>query len=633
MGALDVELPGGEREARAFTRAVLRDVEALEALVAAGALEAGTGRTGLEQEFYLVGADGRPRPCGPEVLARLADPRFTTELARFSLEVNFPPRPLAAGLFEAMEADVRDAVRTASEAAAAFDARVLLTGILPTLRAGDLGRESLTPERRYAQLNEAILRAHGPITVVIDGIEQFEGTYDSVALEGVNTSLQLHLQVDPAHSGALYNLAQLISAPLLASATNSPVLLGRRVWHETRVAVFERALDARSDAQRDRGSLSRVTFGDAWVGDSLVELFHDNLARFPVLLTRALEGDALEQVARGEVPALDALALHNGTVWRWNRACYGVLDGRPHLRIECRVLPAGPTVLDEMANAALFYGLMLGLAEEAASIPGRLAFDDARANFLAAARHGLEAEFTWLDGRTVGARALLEETLLPAARRGLVDAGIPDPEIERYLGTVAARVRAGRTGSQWLLDVYHAERGRPPEEIWRGAVAAMLARQLGETPVPAWPDVPADAPAEPGEPTVGQIMTSKVFAVRPDDVLDLATRVMEWKHIRHVPVESEDGQLRGLVTARDLIRLRDRLGDDGGDPVAVSEVMRTDLVTVRASMPLREAMQVITQADGGCLLVVEEGRLRGIVTDRDLVVAATRLLNRGDPPA
>jgi len=638
MGEHGIHLAHDERDTRAFTRAVLRDVAALERLVAGGAIEAGVHRVGLEQEMYLVDEGGRPRPCAPELLARLSDPRFTTELARFNLEANLPPRPLEAGVFAWLEAQILEAVRTATAAGEPLGGRVLLTGILPTLRPEDLGRESLTPEPRYAQLNEAIFRTHGPITVVIDGVEQFEGTYDSVALEGANTSLQLHLQVGAEESGPLYNLAQLIAAPLLAACTNSPVLLGRRLWHETRVAVFERALDARSGAQMKRGSLSRVTFGDGWVRDSVVEIFHDNLARFPVLLTRAIEDDSLAAVERGETPRLDALALHNGTVWRWNRPCYGVSEGQAHLRIECRILPAGPTVIDEVANAALFFGLMLGLAGEAPSLPGRLSFDEARNNFLDAARHGIEAGFSWLDGRTVPARELLLDELLPAARRGLAGAGIPAGEVDRYLGVVEGRVRSGRTGSRWLLELFQAHRDRPPDMVWRGAVGTMLERQLEGVPVHEWPAVPRQFTGRPVEPTVAEVMTSKVFAVRPDDLLDLATRVMEWKHIRHVPVEREDGRLVGLVTVRELLGLQERLSQEaGGDPVPVSDVMRTDLVTVRPDMPLGEAMKRIVTADAGCLLVVEDERLLGIVTDRDLVDAASRLLDEaagpGDAPA
>ena len=290
--------------------------------------------------------------------------------------------------------------------------------------------------------------------------------------------------------------------------------------------MFERFLDSRTDAQRSRDSLSRVTFGDGWVKDTVVEIFHDNLARFPVLLSRVTEDDSLALVANGQVPALAALALHNGTVWRWNRPRYGVTNGQPHLRIECRILPAGPSILDEVANAALFYGLMFGLADDSASVSGRLAFADARVNFLEAARHGLDARLTWLDEQQVSARDLLRDQLLPLARQGLALADIADADVECYLGTVEARIDSGRSGSQWLLDVHRAAQPRSSAGVWRAAVAIILDPQFGDLPVHRWPTaIPSEALLN--EPTVGHLMTSSMFTLRPTDVIDLTTHVME----------------------------------------------------------------------------------------------------------
>ncbi|MBM4438677.1 MAG: CBS domain-containing protein, partial [Actinobacteria bacterium] len=553
------------------------------------------------------------------------DTRFTLELARFNLEANLAPLPLAGGTFSDLEGELRDVIGTAAARARAFDAHVLLTGILPTLRPEDLDSHNMSPEPRYALLNEAIFRGRHSLAMRIDGIESFQGAHTSVVIEGANTSFQVHLQVDPADSGPLYNLAQLLAAPLVAAAANSPVLLGRRLWHETRIAVFERALDARSEAAVVRGAPTRVTFGDAWVRRSAVEVFHDNLARFPVLLVRDVSGDG---PARPDdaAPRLDALQLHNGTVWRWNRPCYGVSRGRPHLRIECRVLPAGPTVIDEVANAALFCGLMLGLADLAPTIPSRLSFSDATENFLAAAQHGPEATLTWLDARRVPARTLLLDELLPAARAGLACAGTADADVERYLGVIEARVRTGRTGSAWLLSTQAANRGEPPAAVWHRAVQTMLARQFGARPVHEWPD---DEVVETGavpDPTVGQIMTRQLFTVSPDDVLDLAARVMEWKHVRHIPVEGADGALVGLVTARGLLRLQGQDRRPAGTGAAVQDVMHTDITTVPPGLSLRDAMRRMESAPHACLLVVDDGRLVGIVTDRDLVVAAASLL-------
>jgi len=616
-------------DVRAFTRAVLRDVAALELMIERRDLQANCQRIGVEQEMYLVGSDCRAYPHALKVIDQLSDPRFTTELACFNLEANFDPLRLEEDVFEKLERDMRETVSKASQAAKRLGGEVLLTGILPTLRAEDLSLDHLTPELRYRLLNDALLRPQGRITVVIDGLEQYEGTYDSVMLQAANTSLQIHLQVDPRESGRLYNLAQLVTAPLLAVAGNSPVLLGRRLWHETRIAVFERALDTRTDSQLARGSLSRVTFGDAWLHDSVVEVFRDNLARFPVLLTCDTEGDSVEQVKRGERPQLRALGLYNSTVWRWNRPCYGVTDGRPHLRIECRVLPSGPTVLDEAANAAFFYGMMLGLSDDYGDVSARLDFGDAKTNFLSAARLGLGAEFTWLDGRSVVARDLVLQELLPAAHQGLERVRIPASQIDRYLGTIEARVREGRTGSNWLLDTFNAQRSREPYAVWRDAVKTMLVHQTSGTPVHEWPLALDGQGSRLVEPTVGDIMTRSVFTVSPDDVIDLATSVMEWKHVRHIPVESASGELLGLITARELLGVREKFGqDDSADPVSVGSLMRRDMVQVPATTGLADAMRISVKSNAGCLLVVHRGKLLGIVTEHDLVAAASRALGK-----
>lgn len=628
MGQHAIRKPANEAESRAFTRAVVSDIRALEALIERGGIETGITRVGAEQEMYLVGTDCRPAPYAEDVLARLDDERFTTELARFNLEANFDPQPFADGFLARLEDELESALGKAANAAAAFGARILLTGILPTLRMEDLGVESLTPELRYQYLNEALFRGRDSITIVIDGIDNYEGRYDSVVLEGANTSLQLHLQVAPESAAATYNLMQLLTAPLLAAATNSPVLLGRRLWHETRIAVFERAVDNRSHSQLARGFPGRVSFGNAWVEDSILEIFRDNAARFPVILARELPEDSSEVVAAGGVPALAALTLHNGTVWRWNRPCYGVADGVAHLRIENRVLPAGPSIIDEIANAALFYGAMAALPDVYGDVSGRLPFEDAKLNFLAAARLGLGAEFSWLDGRQVDARTLLLDELIPAAREGLASVGVPADQIERYLGVAEARVETGQTGSSWLLDTFRAHRNREPAAVWRDAVSAMLEQQALGHPVHEWRLADVAQDQAPPEPAVGELMTRDLFTLRPDDVIDLASSVMDWKHIRHIPVESETGELLGVLTARELLKATRRQKEDD-EQNAVRALMRRDLVSVTPETSVSEALGLLLESDLGCLMVVAHGQLIGIVTERDLLAAAARIMPHG----
>jgi len=631
MGEHLVHDAGDAGRIRAFTRAMLADLRALERLLERGMIEQGVRRMGAEQEMFLVDADCRPAPVGDEILKRVADPRFTTELARFNLEANLPPRHISASFLREMEADLEDVLRAASAHAESLGARVLLVGILPTLRETDLGLDNMTPELRYQQMNDAISRMRGgAFPVRIDGIEEFNVVYDSVMIESANTSLQLHLQVGVDEFPRLYNLAQLVTAPLLAAATFSPVLLGRRLWHETRVALFERSIDERSSAQSERGMPSRVSFGNDWVHESVLEVFRDNAARFHVIMTREAEADPAALVERGEAPALSALCLHNGTVWRWNRPCYGVTDGIAHLRIENRVLPAGPTVLDEVANAALFYGMMLGLEDAYGNVAARLDFESAKANFSNAARHGLDTHFTWLDDKRVSAQELLLEELIPAARDGLRRVGVPAEDLQRYLNTVEERVRSGRTGSRWLLDsLARAAAEVSHEQRLRIVTAAALKRQNIGDPVHCWdPAQIGEVPPDHGRPrTVRDVMTTDVFTVHPDDVVDLATSVMEWRHIRHVPVEDYDGTLVGLLSMRALLGT-EGARTAGDEAVAVEAIMSRDFVAVDPDTALSVAAQKMLASASGCLLAVNGGRLVGILTERDLLKAATDGIER-----
>jgi len=629
MGEHSVDQQSDDRRVGAFMKALLADLRALEVMLETGRFESGVRRIGAEQEMFLVDREMRPAPVAADVLKRVADPRLTTEIARFNLEANLTPLSLEGDCLRRMESEINEVIRLVREGARASGADVLLAGILPTLRLSDLTLESVTPSARYLALDRGVMRLRGgKISVHMKGLDEISVESDNIMLLSSNTSFQVHLQVGPEEFVPLYNLAQAVSAPVLAAAVNSPLWVGQRLWQETRLALFQHSADARSRPQQARQFPTRVGFGEAWVQNSVLELFREDIARFRVILTTEQDEDPLEVLKQGGTPQLRALRLHNGTVWWWNRPCYGISEGRAHLRIENRVLPAGPTPLDEMANAAFFIGLMSSLREEYGDIERRMSFDDAKANFFAAARNGLNARFTWVDGESVGAPRLILERLLPLARAGLKRASVDSSDAERYLGVIEERVRSGRTGAQWTLQSLAAMDGRGTGEMRCHALArAMHERQQSGEPVHRW-RIESDETEEDWSQsyrTVGQFMSRDLFTVRPEDLVDFAASVMTWRHIRHVPVEDDEGRLVGLVSHRDLLRLLGYGLHDKRDPVSVREIMKANPLTVAPDTPTLEAIEIMRRERVGCLPVVERGTLVGIVTAQDFLAASARL--------
>ena len=636
MGEHDADQQFDEKTSQAFMKALLEDLRALEYMIATGGFETGVARIGAEQEMFLVDRNMRPAPISLEVLDHAKDSRLTTEIARFNLEANLTPLSLTGRCFQQMEKELNELLSLVRKSAETFGADVLLSGILPTLQKSDLTLENLAPIPRYSQLNEGVMRLRGgPFSIHIKGLDELQISHDNVMMESCNTSFQVHFQTSPAEFASHYNMAQAITAPVLAAAVNSPLLFGHRLWQETRVALFQHSLDSRSRTQLARGQPTRVSFGDRWLKNSVVELFHDQISRFrPIMITQPDE-DPFQLFARGETPLLSALRMHNSTVWRWNRACYGVADGIAHLRIENRALPSGPTVQDEMANAAFFVGLMIALPPEYGEIAKRLSFDDAKENFFAAARNGLNAQLKWLDGKSISATSLILNELLPLARAGLKDARVDSSDIDNYLGVLEERVRSGQTGAQWMLDSLVSVKrhmGHEPNDMrTRILTSTILARQKENKPVHEWKLAEAGELTDWGQSyqTVGQFMSTDLFTLRPTDLVDLAASLMDWRHIRHVPVEDEKGHLVGLVTHRGLLRLLSRgsIAPDGTS-MTVREIMKPNPTTVTSSTPTLEAIEIMRRSGIGCLPVVDDKRLVGIVTSYDFLTATASLFKQ-----
>jgi len=636
MGEHEVDQQFDEKTSQAFMKALLEDLRALEYMIATGGFETGVARIGAEQEMFLVDRNMRPAPISLEVLDRAKDSRLTTEIARFNLEANLTPLSLTGRCFQQMEKELNELLSLVRKSAETFGADVLLSGILPTLQKSDLTLENLAPIPRYSQLNEGVMRLRGgPFSIHIKGLDELQISHDNVMMESCNTSFQVHFQTSPAEFASHYNMAQAITAPVLAAAVNSPLLFGHRLWQETRVALFQHSIDSRSRTQLARGQPTRVSFGDRWLKNSVVELFHDQISRFrPIMITQPDE-DPFQLLARGETPLLSALRMHNGTVWRWNRACYGVADGIAHLRIENRALPSGPTVQDEMANAAFFVGLMIALPSEYGEIAKRLSFDNAKENFFTAARNGLNAQLKWLDGKSINATSLILNELLPLARAGLKDARVDSSDIDKYLGVLEERVRSGQTGAQWMLDSLVSVKrhmGHEPNDMrTRILTSAILARQKENKPVHEWKLAEAGELTDWGQSyqTVGQFMSTDLFTLRPTDLVDLAASLMDWRHIRHVPVEDEKGHLVGLVTHRGLLRLLSRGSTaPDGTSMTVREIMKPNPTTVTSSTPTLEAIEIMRRSGIGCLPVVDDNRLVGIVTSYDFLTATASLFKQ-----
>ncbi len=617
---------------RQFLKNVLTDLRALEQMLNEGMIESGVRRIGAEQEMFLVDHSLRPAMAALEALRELDDEHFTTELGLFNLEVNLDPQVFGGKCLSNMEKQLDELMGKARVALEHLGLEPVLTGILPTLRKSDLGLDSMTPFPRYKALNREMSRLRGgTYEFHIKGIDELIVKHDSVMLEAANASFQVHFQVGAEEFANLYNIAQVVAAPIMAIATNSPMLFGRRLWRETRIALFQQAVDTRRSGRHLRERSPRVTFGRAWVQRSVLELYREDISRFRVLISDDNEENAFERLSRGEIPSLNSLRLHNGTVYRWNRACYGITDGKPHLRIENRVLPSGPSVIDEIANAALWYGLVSALSDRYEDVSQLMEFEQAKLNFKSAARHGLSSQFIWLDGTEVPAQKLICDKLLPLAEEGLKKRGIDGDDIRRYLNVISKRCSSGQTGSQWMLKSKSKMRRSKASlgERLNALTSAILSRQKEGKPVAEW-DLASHEEAGGWKRyflKVEQYMTTDLFTVREDEPVDLVANLMEWERIRHVPVEDHSHRLVGLISYRMLLRLMARgITGEEGRSVAVSEVMRRKPITVSPETLTLKAIDLMRKQKIGCLPVVKGGRLVGIVTERDFMDVAAGLL-------
>ena len=620
----------GER-LRRFTHYLLNDINALEKMLKEDAVESGVRRIGVEQELVLVDKSWRPAPLSMELLDSLDDPHFTTEIARFNIELNLDPMLFRKDCFSRMELQLNYFISKASAAADKFDSEVVLIGILPTIKKSDLGLENMTPKKRYFALNEATTRMRGQeYELNIKGTDELILKHESVMLEAANTSFQVHIQVDPQEFARVYNISQAAAAPVLAAAVNSPFLGRYRLWRETRIALFQQSIDTRT-APHERYLSPRVHFGDNWIDQSVLEIFQEDVARHKVLVALEEYEDPSQALEEGKAPHLQALCTHNGTVYRWNRACYGILNGKPHLRIENRMLPSGPSTRDEVANAAFWLGLVTGMAQRYDDITKEIDFDAARDNFFAAARHGLGSQIKWRGKNQAAAKVILKE-FLPLAQEGLRASKVNSGDIDLYLGVIEKRVKREVTGAQWMLDSFSKmEQSAPTWEKLNALTAAVVARQKGGKPVSDWPA----ARLEEGGGwklnyyRIEQYMTTDLFTVLPEEPVDLVAHLMVWKRIRHVLVEDKEHHLVGLVSHRRLLKLIGQpIPQEEGRTVPVSSIMVKDPITVAPETLSLDAIRLMREKKISILPVLSDGKLVGVVTEDSFLGIAANLLEQ-----
>ena len=571
MGELNVLPVLKSTDLRGYTQQLFKDVEALESMISLGMIEEGVQRIGVEQELCLIDRFAAPATKVEEVLSIINDPHFTTELAKFNMEINLDPMELSGSCFSRLEDELIRLLDICDSACSKLDCRTILTGILPTIRTENLDMESMTSRQRYRALNQAILEMRkSPQGFHIQGTDELSARSESVMFESCNTSFQIHFQTGAHDFVSAYNWSQAVAGPVLAACTNAPMFLGKRLWHETRIALFQQATETRGYQEELRKTKARVVFGDDWLSQDITNFIKKDISTYrPLVLANGIP-DSMEELAQGKVPKLKAFALFNGTIYRWNRPCYGITSGKPHLRIENRYLPSGPTTVDEVANAAFWIGLMSGLQPEIHQVEQKMDFHQVKTNFIKAARHGMEAQFNWM-GNEYNARDLIINELIPIARNGLKQANIDSSDKSKYLDIIQERVESSNTGASWILGSFNKlTKSNPQDTVLTALTEAMKQRQQNNQPVHMWP-LAEETEIDDGPhrySRVDQIMSKQLYTVFEEDLIDLVPNIMKWNQVRHMLVENRSGELVGLVT---LGRLGKYYAENQGEKTGIGK--------------------------------------------------------------
>ena len=617
MGNHKVDRNKNEQSKVEFLRHLLDDIEALEYMLVHNRIESDIVRIGAEQEFCLVNEQWRPANNALKVLEEISDEHFTTELARYNLEINLDPVELKGKAFKHIENQLNSLLQKATQAATNNNNQIVLTGILPSLSLHELDLDFMTPNSRYYALNDLMKNASdGTFKMHVYGVDELSIIHDSIMFEACNTSFQMHLQIHPNDFMSSYNWAQAIAAPILGICTNSPLLLGKELWSETRIALFQQSIDTRVISQANKHQQPRVTFGNEWVSGGILEFYKKEISNYKILLSKKIKNLSTEQLKNEKTPKLEALNLHNGTIYRWNRLCYGVGNGKPHFRIENRYIPSGPTVSDEIANFAFWVGLMKGRPTEFDDLPAIMDFRDAKSNFIKAARYGSESMMYW-KGRNMPLTELVLNELIPIAKRGLEKMKINPIDIDYYLGIIKERTQK-QTGSQWIVKNYRDLKKQLKTD---DALVALTERihknQISGKTIGNWPQQQKLNKFDTKASKIGHIMSRHLFTADAHDTLNITLRFMKWNNIHHLPVVTNNETLVGLITWQHLNKNWDR-ANTSKSFVYAKDIMISEVITVNTSTEIMQAIALMKEKEIGCLPVLENSQLVGIVTVKDL---------------
>jgi CBS domain-containing protein/gamma-glutamylcysteine synthetase len=642
MGEKKFKKAKGELGKQQFVSNLLQDMQALEYMLHNQFFETGITRIGAEQEMCIIQKKSfKAAPIALEIMDLLQDkPWLDTELAKFNLEINLDPRVFTGSALKDMEAETNEKLQIIKTELAHFQSDILLTGILPTLHKNDLESHNLTPRERYKLLVESLSAQllGQAFELRIQGIDELLLRSHTPLLEAANTSFQVHLQVDPENFVPYYNIAQALTAPVLGISANSPIVFGRRLWHESRIALFQQALDVRTTNEHMRERSPRVNFGSDWVHNSILDIYREDIARFRSLIYPETNENSMETVLAGNIPRLSALQVHNSTVYRWNRPCYGISDtGKPHLRIENRVLPAGPTVVDEIANAALWLGAVVGCAKEWGDIRKKMSWEDVRDNFEKAARFGMDSKFTWFKDKKITVTDLVQHELIPLAKEGLASQGINSGDIDFYMDIISQRAKLNLNGARWQLRAFtKLKKETSMDEAVTVMTSAIYENQTLGKPVHTWelPELKDLLDYRPGNLRVEEFMQTDLFTVSKDDLIELVAKLMDWKKIRYMPVEDQKGNICGLITSRLLLRFYSQKGisiKEGNKQHTVEDIMISSPIVIEPGKSIIEALHIMREKKIGCLPVVTDGELIGIITEMDFLRISARLIERLEP--